>query len=198
MTASALHERVRPHSVPVCIVALVAVAVVVLPPFLLGELTGKTYALTAAWVFLSLWASMPFALAVGIVTLPFVYTGTATYAAPTLLPEAGGSASATAVVRHFAAGFAYALAAGVVGAIGLGADFATANEPAVPTGSLPSFTLLGGSVVAACYVALQLWRHDATPRGVDRRAVAGTVALGAALAPAGRAAVWTFQHGLSF
>lgn len=198
MPATALQARARPYSVPAAVVALVALAVVVLPPILLGELTGKTYALTAAIVILAVTAALPYALAVGLVTLPLVYLGVATYASPSLLPDAGTSPSAAAVVRHFVAGFAYTLAAAVVGGIGIGADFATANDSAVPVEILPSFMYIAGGVVAACYVALQLWRHDATPGGIDRHAVPGTVALGLPLVVAGRVALWVFENGLAF
>jgi len=191
-------DRFRPYSVPTSILSLVAVAVVVVPPVLLGDASARTYALTTAWVVLAVGATMPYALAVGLVTLPFVYPGVATYAAPSVLPDPGESATAAAVVRHFVSGFAYVLAAGVVGAVGLGADFASANEPVVPTDVLPSFMLVAGGVVGACFVALQLWRHAATPDGIDARSVVGTGVLGLALVPAGRVAVWVFQHGLSF
>ena len=189
-------DRFRPYSVPISIFALVALAVVVVPPVLLGDPSGRTYALTAAWIILAVWAALPYALTVGLVTLPLVYAGIATYAAPSLLPGARDSASPSAVIRHSLAGVAYILAAGVVGAVGLGAGFTTANEPAVPTGVLPSFTLLAGGVVGACFVGLQLWRHGATARGSDTRTTIGTIVLGLGLVPAGRVAVWLFQHGV--
>lgn len=188
-------DRARPYSVPAAIAALVAVAVLALPPLLL-DLSSRTYALTAAWVILAVGATIPYALTVAILTTPFSYLGIATYASPSVLTERGESPPAMAVVRHGTAGFAYVLAAGIVGAIGLGADFATANESAVPTDVLPSFMLVAGGVVAACFVALQLWRHDATPDGLDARRVAGTVVLGLFLVPAGRVALWVFQQGI--
>lgn len=197
MPDGALHQRARPYSVPAAVVALVAIAVVVLPPILLGELTGTTYALTAAVVILALGAALPYALAVGLVTLPLVYLGVATYASPALLPDAGESASAVAVVRHFVTGFAYTLAAAVGGGIGIGADFATANDSAVPVDLLPSFMTIAAGVVAACFVALQLWRRDAIRGGLDGRVVAGTVVLGIPLVAAGRVALWVFENGLS-
>lgn len=192
-TAPSTVERLRPYSVPAGILAIVAIAIVAVPPLLLGDAGGETYALTVAWLFLAFWATMPYALVVGLATLPLCYGGVATYASPGLLPGAGESATAGAVVRHFLAGFGYALAAGVVGAIGIGADIATATE----AGS-PPFVYLAGGVVGACFVALQLWRHDATPGDVDTTTIVGTAALGVPLVVAGRAAVWLFQAGLQF
>lgn len=197
MTARALQERARPYSVPASIVALVAIAVVVLPPILLGELTGKTYALTAVVVILAVTSAIPYALGVGLVTLPLLHLGVATYASPAVLPGSDDSPSVGAVVRHFLAGVGYTLAAAVVGGIGIGADFATANDSAVPVELLPSFMYIAGGIVAACYVALQLWRHDATPDGLDGSVVAGTAALGVPLVVAGRVALFVFGNGHS-
>lgn len=192
MTAPTLQERARPYSVPASIVVLLALAVVALPPILLGELTGKTYALTAAVVILAVGHAFPYALAVPLATLPLLYLGVATYAAPSALPVGEGVPSTGSVLRHFLAGFGYTMAAAVVGAIGIGADFATANDSVVPTGLLPSFMYVASGVVAVCYVALQVWRHTAAPGGLDRRAVAGTVALGVPLVVAGRVALLLF------
>lgn len=197
MPAQSLQERTRPYAVPLSIVVLVILAVVALPPILLGELTGKTYALTAVVVILAVSSSIPYALAVGLVTLPLFYLGVATYSSPTVLPDGEGSPSPGAVARHVLAGFAYTLAAAVVGGIGIGADFATANDSAVPVELLPSFMYIAGGIVAACFVALQLWRHDAIAGEVDAPTIVGTAALGVPLVVAGRVALWVFENGLS-
>lgn len=181
---------------PVSVIALVVIAVVALPPILLGEFSGRTYALTAAVGILAVSAALPFALVVGVATLPLCYLGIATYASPAVLPDGDESPSAAALARHVLAGVGYTLAAAVVGAVGIGADFATTNEGAVPADVLPSFMYVAAGVVAVAFVGLQLWRQDATRRGLDGRAVVATVGLGVPLAVAGRVALWVFGNGL--
>lgn len=198
MVALTLQERARTYSVPASIGLVVALAVIAIPPMLLGELTGRTYAITAAVVILAVSSVFPYALAVGLGTLPVLYLGVATYASPTVIVHAEGSPPPGTVARHVLAGFAYTLAAAVVGGIGFGADFATANDSAVPVDMLPSFMSVAGGVVAACFVALQLWRHDGAHGDLDGPTVVGTVALGLPLVVAGRVALWVFENGLRF
>ena len=78
-------ERVRPHSVPICILTVVVTAAVVVPPLVL-DLTPKTYAIAAAVLILAVTSTAPYAVAVAVVTLPFQFLGLASYASPRTVP----------------------------------------------------------------------------------------------------------------
>ena len=182
-------ERVRPHSVPVCILTVVVTAAVVVPPLVL-DLTPKTYAIAAAVLILAVTSTAPYAVAVAVLTLPFQFIGLASYASPRTVPE-DGRPSLVDALRHAAAGFAYVLAAGAVGGIGVGVDVASSSGASTPPTGVP-FTHLAGGVVGLTFVALQLWRHDDPVGNLETRTVLGTIALGLPLVPAGRVALWLF------
>ena len=185
-------ERFRPHSVPICILAVVAAAAVVVPPLVL-ELTPKTYAIAAAVLILAVTSTAPYAVAVAVLTLPFQYLGLASYASPRTVPEDGRPSLADAL-RHAAAGFAYVLAAGAVGGIGVGVDVASSSSASTPPAGVP-FTYLAGGVVGLAFVGLQLWRHDDPVGDLETRTVLGTIALGLLLVPVGGVALWLFGRG---
>ena len=185
-------ERFRPHSVPVCILPVVMAAAVAVPPLVL-DLTPRTYAITAAVLILAVTSTAPYADAVAALTFPFQYLGLASYASPRTVPE-DGRPSLVDSLRHAAAGFAYVLATGAVGGIGVGVDVASsASASTQPTG-VP-FTYLAGGVVGLAFVGLQLWRHDDPVGDLQTRTVPGTIALGLLLVPAGRVALWLFGRG---
>lgn len=194
MSPNATLDRLRPHAPPVLISAIVTVAVGIVPLLVFGEASTRTYAITAAVVILAGGAVLPYALFVGIGTLPLLYAGVATYAAPHQLPDTVHSLSLLAALRHVIAGVAYTLGAAVVGAIGFGAQMGTPAE-AVPwaIGGQPAFLLIGGTVVAGAFVSLQLWRYDTGLRTLDRRTILGTTILGVLLALSPVVAFWVFD-----
>ena len=184
-------ERFRPHSVPVCILAVVVAAAVAVPPLVL-DLTARTYAIAAAVLILAVISTAPYAVVVAVLTLPFQYLGLASYASPRTVQE--GRPSLVGSLRHAAAGFAYVLAAGAVGGIGVGVDVASSAGASTPPTGVP-FTYLAGGGVGLAFVGLQLWRHDGPAGDLETRTVSGTVALGLPLVPAGRVALWLFGRG---
>lgn len=194
MSAQSLTDRVRPHSVPLSMLAVVAAAALVVPPLVLDGPGARTYALTAAVLVLAVGSAFPYAVAVAVGTLPLFYLGAGSYASPRATPEEPGTVSLVAALRHVGAGVVYVLAAAMVGAIGVGLDVASSPGSSTPSPQVPFF-LVGGGVVGALFVGLQLWRHDAPLAALDRRTVLGTIALGALLVPAGRVALWLFGRG---
>ncbi len=192
-TAPSLVDRFRPHSVPVCVFAVVAAAVVVVPPLVLDP-SRRTLYITVAVLILAVMSTAPYAVAVAVLTLPFQYTGLASYASPRTVPD-GERPSLGDVLRHVAAGFAYVLAAGIVGGIGIGLDFAGYGTSALSDPFKPTFMLAGSAAVAVTYVGLQLWRCDTADGEADLRTTGGTIALGLLLVPTGRIALWVFGRG---
>lgn len=186
----------RRHAVPVVVFAIVAVAALVVPPLALGELSGKTYAIAAAVVILAIGHAIPYAALVAIGTLPLLYTGIASYAAPQPSPGDAYSFSTAAALRHVAAGFLYTLAAAAVGGIGYGATFALSNVPSWMAAWLAQLFIAGGLLVPVTYVALQLWRHKDTAGPLNKQTIIGTTALGALLALSPRVALWMFEGGM--
>lgn len=184
----------RPHAVPIVLFAIVAIATILVPPLVLGEVTTRTYAITAALVILSVGASLPYALFVGIGTLPLLYTGFASYAAPQPSPDTNHSFSPLMAFRHVVAGVAYSLAAAVVGAIGIGAQIGIPNAASAGSiGGQASFLVLGGVIIAVTFVALQLWRYDTPLRTLDRATLLGTAVLGLLVALSPIIAFWVFN-----
>lgn len=201
MSPYSLLGRFRPYSVPICLFAVVAVVVLLVPPLVLGEATGRTYALTTAVLIVAISSVIPYAVGVAVLTLPFLYTGSGSYAAPEVLPTDAEPFSATAALRHVMAGISYVVAATAVGAVGIGIDFAASSGsnpvsavgfPSFPSIGVPPFLLLGGAVVAGVYVAVQLWRYERPVRALGRQTVLGTVILGALLAASPVVALWIF------
>lgn len=188
-------DRFRPHAVPVAISAIVAITTAIVPPLVLGEVTVRTYAITAAVVILAVGAALPYALLIGIGTLSLLYTGFASYAAPQPPPDTLHSFSPMSALRHVVAGVAYSLGAAVVGAIGIGAQMGTPNAAiAGSIGGLPSFLVLGGVIIAATFTALQLWRYDTPPRTLDRANLLGTAVLGLLVAGSPVVSFWVFNY----
>ena len=188
-------ERFRPHSVPVCILAVVVAAAVVVPPLVL-DVTPRTYAIAAAVLILAVTSTAPYAVAVAVLTLPFQFLGLASYASPRTVPDDERPSLADAL-RHAAAGFAYVLAAGAVGGIGVGVDVASSSSASTPPAGVP-FTYLAGGVVGLVFVGLQLWRSDAPVGDLDARTVLGTVGFGLLLVPTGHVALLVFESGSPF
>ena len=191
-TTPSVLERFRPHSVPVCVFAVVVAAAVVVPPLVL-DLTPRTYAIAAAVLILAVTSTAPYAVAVAVLTLPFQHLGLASYASPRTVPDDEHPSLADAL-RHAAAGFMYVLAAGGVGGIGVGVDVASSSSASTPPAGVP-FTYFAGGVVGLVFVALQLWRHDDPEGEFETRTVLGTIALGLLLVPAGGVALWLFGRG---
>ncbi|AJF27825.1 hypothetical protein SG26_18515 (plasmid) [Haloarcula sp. CBA1115] len=180
---------------------MVVLAVLFVPPLVLGEATGRTYALTIAVLIVAISSILPYAVAVGVLTVPFLYTGIGSYASPAVLPTEAEPFALVGALRHVVAGISYVVAATAVGAVGIGLDFAASSGsapfPAVgflsfPSLGFPPFLLLGGVVVAGVYVTAQLWRYERTMRGLGRNTVLGTAILGAFLAASPLVALWLF------
>ena len=173
-----------------------AVTIAVVPPLVLGEATPRTYALAAAIVILAVGATLPYALFVGIGTLPFLYAGFASYSAPQPSSETRHSFSLSAILRHVVGGVVYSLGAAAVGAIGLGAQFGIRDATIPGTiGGQPLFLPLGGVIVGTTFVALQLWRYDNRRRALDQITLLGTAALGLLVAVSPLVAFWVFRNG---
>jgi hypothetical protein len=195
MSSPSTLDRFRPHAVPVVVFATVAIATIVVPPLVLGEITTRTYAITAALVILAAGATLPYAVFVGIATLPLLYVEFASYAAPRPSPDTIHSFSPTAALRHVFAGIAYSLGAAVVGAIGIGAQMGTPDTAAVGSvGGQPAYLVLGGVIVAVVFVVLQLWRYDTAVRTLERGTLFGTAVLGLLVALSPVIAFWTFNN----
>lgn len=201
MSLSSSVGRFRPYSVPLCLSAVVAAAVLFVPPLVLGDATGRTYALTTAVLIVAISSVLPYAVAVGVLTVPFLYTGLGSYAAPGVLPTEAEPFSLTAALRHVIAGISYVVAATAVGAVGIGVDFAASSGsdsfpavgfPPFPALGFPPFLLFGGVVIAGVYVVVQLWRYERPMGGLAWKTVLGTVVLGAFLAASPVIALWIF------
>lgn len=195
MPTAGLIERFRPYSVPVSLFILVIAAASVVPPLVLGDASGRTYALTAAVLIIAVSSVMPYAVLVALLTLPLAYTGLGSYAAPAVIPTAADTLSAAGAVRHVVAGSSYVVAATAVGAMGIGIDFASnGGSSPLPTAIGLPFMVLGGGLVAGAFVGVQLWRYGGSAKALNRRSVLGTVALGMALAPSPLIAFWAFNN----
>ncbi|WP_434531895.1 hypothetical protein ACODNH_22530 [Haloarcula sp. NS06] len=201
MSLSRFVGRFRPYSVPICLFTAVVAAVLVVPALVLGGPTGRTYALTVAVLIVAISSVLPYAAAVGVLTVPFLYTGVGSYASPSVLPADGEQLALAAALRHVIAGILYVVAATAVGAVGIGLDFAASSGsepfPAVgfrqfPSLGFPPFMLLGGVVIAGVYVITQLWRYEKPVRDLGWETVFGTVALGSFLAVSPLVALWIF------
>ena len=136
---------------------------------------------------------LPYSLLVAIGTLPLLYTGLASYAAPRPSADEAYSFSTMAAFRHVVAGVAYVLSAGVVGAIGLGAQMGAPDQIAgIPAGTYPPFIILGGLLIAVVFVTLQLWRDGTDLRMQSRGTILGTTLLGVLIAMSPNVAFWLF------
>ncbi len=197
MSSPSTLQPFKRHSVPLAVLVIVAVAALVLPPIVLGEITTRTYALTAAVLILTVGSVFPYAVLVSLGTLPLLYAGVASFAAPQLGADGPHSFSTTTAIRHTIAGLTYVLGAAAVGAIGIGAQIGMGSESiTIPAAFQPLFLYLGGIIVAAAFICFQLLRYD-TPIGrLDRRTVLGTVVLGILLALSPAVAFWVFNGAL--
>ncbi|MBV0902854.1 hypothetical protein [Haloarcula salina] len=187
--------RFRQLSAPLSVAAVVAGALLVVPPLVLGELTARAYLLTTAPVIIAIASATPYAVLVGVGTLPVLYAGLGSYASPRGIPRGGERPDLGTALRHATAGVGYALAAAILGAVGIGIDMASPAVASVPTALEPSFFHLGGVVVGALYVGCQLWRYDAAVRQPDPRVIGATVVLGGLLAVSPAVALWVFGGG---
>ena len=115
-------DRLRLHAVPVTIFSIVVVVTSIVPPLVLGAVSTRTYTITAAVLILAVGSVLPYSLLVAVGTLPLLYTGLASYAAPRPSADEAYSFSTMAAIRHVVAGVVYVLSAGVLGAIGFGAQ----------------------------------------------------------------------------
>lgn len=184
------------RSVPLAVFAVVAATVLVVPPVILGEMTARTYVLTAAVLILAVNYVFPYAVFVALGTLPLLYAGIASFAAPRPAAERPHSFAVFPALRHIVAGLSYVLGAAAVGAIGIGVEMSMENDSTeIPAVLQPSFLYLGGVLVAVTFVSLQLWRYDTPFGGLDRRTILGTVALGILLALSPAVAFWAFHRG---
>ena len=197
MSSPSVIARFKPYAVPVVVFLIVVVAALVVPPLVLGEVTVRTYALTAAVIILAVGAVFPYALLVGLGTLPLLYADIASFAAPEIETNVTHSFSAVAALRHIAAGVSYVLGAAVVGAIGIGVQFAVGSDSTtIPTALQPLFLYFGGVIIAVAFVSLQLWRYDRPSSRLARRTILGTVALGVLLALSPAVAFWVFNGAI--
>ncbi|EMA10494.1 hypothetical protein [Haloarcula marismortui] len=201
MPVSRFLRRFRPYSVPICLFTVVGAAVLFVPLLVLGDATGRTYALTVAVLIVAISSVLPYAAAVGVLTVPFLYTGVGSYASPAVLPTDAESLALAGVLRHVVAGISYVVAATAVGAVGIGLDFAASSGsepfpavgfPSFPSLGVPPFLLLGGVVTAGVYVTVQLWRYGKSLRDLGWETVLGTGVLGLLLAVAPVVALWIF------
>lgn len=198
MPSPSVIEQVKHHSVPLVVFVMVALAALVVPPIVLGEATPRTYALTAAVLIFAVSAVFPYAMLVALGTLPFLYAGIASFAAPQTAADVTHPFSAVTALRHVAAGIFYVLAAAAVGAIWIGAQIAVgSSSTAIPMAFRSSILYFGGAIVAGAFVCLQLWRYDTPLGGLARRTILGTVALGVLLALSPVVAFWVFNGAFS-
>lgn len=198
MSSHTVIEQVKRHSVPLVVFVVVALAALAVPPIVLGEATPRTYALTAAVLILAVSAVFPYAMLVALGTLPLLYAGIASFAAPRTAADVTHPFSTATVIRHVAAGIFYVLAAAAVGAIWIGAQFAVgSNATAIPAALRSSFLYLGGVLVAGPFVCLQLWRYDTPLGALARGTVLATAALGILLALSPVVAFWVFNGAFS-
>lgn len=194
MSSPSTVERFKPHAVPLVVFALVVVAALVVPPLVLGEVTARTYALTAAVLIIAVGAAFPYAVLVALGTLPFLYAGVASFAAPEPAADVAHPFSVGTVLRHGVAGVAYVLGAAAVGAIGIGVNIAVGSDSTtLPVALQPVFLYLGGVIVAVAFVNLQLWRYDTPLDALTWRTVLGTIVLGVLLAFSPVIAFWRFN-----
>ena len=186
--------RVKYHSVPLVVFVMVALAVPFVPPIVLGEVTPRTYTLTAAVLILAVSTVFPYAILVGLGTLPLLYVGIASFAAPRTETDVSHPFSTATALRHVTAGISYVLAAAAVGAIWIGIRIAVgSNSTVIPAALRSSFLHFGGVIVGRAFVSLQLWRYDTSVGTLDRRTILGTVGLGVLLALSPVVAFWVFK-----
>lgn len=182
------------HSVPVVVFTIVAVAVLIFPPIVLGEVTSRTYAITAAVLILAVSSAFPYALLGVLGTLPLLYAGIASFAAPQPVANDPHPFSAGAALRHTVAGLLYVLGAAAVGGIGMGAQIGMGSgSTAMPVAFQPSFLYLGGATIAVAFVSLQLMRYGTPINKLDPYTVVGTVAHRLVIAPSPAVALWVFN-----
>lgn len=162
-----------------------------MPPIVLGEVTLSTYTFIAALLIIAISPTLPFAVLVSLGTLPLLYAGVASFAAPQSGADAPHAYSAEAILRHVVAGISYVLSAAAVGAIGIGAQLGVrGNFAAIPAVFQPFVLYFGGVLVAGVFVVFQLWRYDTALTKISWPTLAGTGALGILLALSPAVALW--------
>lgn len=183
-------ERLKQHAVPIVVFGIVAVVAFIVTPVTIGE-WSMMYDVTVVVFILSIWAGLPYALLVAVGTLPLLYTGIASFAAPQTMSEEPHVYTTEAAYRHFIAGVAYVLGATVVGAHGIIIQMSVRQEMMeLPPSLQLSFLGVGGVLVAVAFVSLQFWRYDARLRTLSRWNILGTVGLGVLLALSPKVAYW--------
>lgn len=194
MSSPPTTNPLKRYSVPLVILLIAVIAALLVPPLILGKMTARTYALTAAVIILAVGSVFPYAILVALGTLPLLYAGIASFAAPETEADVAHSFSAVAAFRHVVTGGSYVLGAAVVGAIGIGAQIGVGGDySALPPALQQLFLYIGGVIVAVCFVSFQLWRYD-TPLGtLPRPTIVGTIALGVLLALSPAVAFWVFS-----
>jgi len=176
-------QSFKRHSVPVVVFTIVTGAVLILPPIVLGEVTARTYAITAAVLILAVSSAFPYALLGVLGTLPLLYAGVASFAAPQPVADDPHPFSVGAALRHAVAGLSYVLGAAAVGGIGMGVQIGMGSEStAMPAVFQPSFLYLGGATIAVAFVSLQLLRYETPITKLAHRTIVGTVAHGLVIA----------------
>ncbi|MGM0592504.1 MAG: hypothetical protein ACQETI_12930 [Halobacteriota archaeon] len=184
------------HSVLLVTFVILAVAALIVPPVVLGEMTPRTYAITAAVVILAVSAVFPYAMFVALGTLPFLYAGSASFAAPQTAADVPHPFSTVTALRHVVAGIFYVLAAAAVGAIWIAAQIGVGSDfTVIPAVLRSSFLYFGGVIIAGAFSCLQLWRYDTPLGALARRTILETVALGILLALSPVVALWMFNGG---
>lgn len=183
-------DRFKHHGVPIIVFGIVAVVAFLVTPVISGEGSMMEDVTVVVFV-LSIWAGLPYAVLVAVGTLPLLYTGIASFAAPRTMPAEPHVSTTAAAYRHVIAGVAYVLGATVVGAHGIVIQMSVQKEMmALPPSLRLSFMAVGGVLVAVAFVVFQLWRYDAPLRTLSRRTILGTVGLGVLLALSPNVAYW--------
>ncbi|MFB6113842.1 MAG: hypothetical protein ABEJ58_07035 [Halodesulfurarchaeum sp.] len=195
MSSPSTLNRLKPHAVPLTIFSIALFVTSIVPPLVLGAVSTRTYAITAAVLILAIGSVLPYALLVAFGTIPLLYTGLASYAAPQPSSDDTYSFSTVAAFRHIVAGVSYVVCAGIVGAIGFGAQMAAPDQSAgLQAAIYASVPDLGGLLIAVAFVALQLWRADTALRTRNRGTILATTILGLLIAVSPHVAFWVFSR----
>ena len=186
-------QRLRPSAAPLAVFLITAATVFVIPPLVLGQLTRRTFAITAAILTLALAGALPYAIVVGVGTLPLLYLGVASFAAPRPSRPKPHPVSVSAAIKHVVAGSLYTLAAASTGAIGIGAQFGGVTPgQALPSAFQPALLYLGGGVIAVTFVVLQWWRYETPLHDIPPATIASTTLFGVLIAGAPAVSFWVF------
>ncbi|MBZ6496530.1 hypothetical protein [Natrinema longum] len=195
MTTPLTIDRYKENAVPLTLFLITAVAVLIVPPIVEGEL--GVYGAVWIVIVIAFVTVFPYACVVAVGTLPLLYADIASFAAPDTDADAFHSFSWNAALRHVVAGFSYVVGAAIVGAIGIGTQMTVLVDYTILDGFHPSF-LIGSMIVAVAFVRAQLWRYDRPLRTLPLRTVFGTLVLGGLLALSIVAAFWVFNDAPAY